>query len=339
MTLNRPGMRAVTTFALLTMCFCAGCPQYADPTVPNPIRRVEEPSTENDYFVYVPSRYQPGQPCPLVVLCHGTTPWDTALRQIRDWVSLAEDKNFIVAAPKLVGTRGDIPPPPHKQIRYQREDERTILATVRHVSGANHIDPTRVFLTGWSAGGYAVLHTGLRHPEVFRALTIMQGNFDKRFLTDAEDHIDPYQPVYAIYGTTDVLTGGQSKDCMEWLYDHNAYVFDGQVSGPHRAHPKAAHEFFEKVIKEIPWLTVRATAANGNDPYTIEFKVRASFRPAGYRWTFGDGSTSSTAQPSYKFEEGTHEVTLETAMPSGKRLKRNIRVDVPHSLFPEKLDR
>ncbi len=321
------------------MCFCAGCPQYADPTVPNPIRRVEEPSTDNEYFVYVPSRNKPGEPCPLVILCHGTNPWDSALRQIRDWVSLAEDKNFIVAAPKLKGTRGDLPPSPHVQIRRQREDERTILAAVRHVSGANHIDPTRVFLTGWSAGGYAVLHTGLRHPEVFRALTIMQGNFDERFAADAEEHIDPYQPVYAIYGTTDVLTGGQSKECMEWLYDHNAYVFDGRVSGPHRSHPKAAHEFFEKVIAEIPWLTVRAAAANASDPYTITFKACASFTPAGYRWTFDEGNTSSAAEPSFKFEEGTHEVTLETAMPNGKRLKRTIRVDVPYSLFPEKLDR
>lgn len=321
------------------MCFCAGCPQYADPTVPNPIRPVKEPSTGNEYFVYVPSRNIPGEPCPLVILCHGTNPWDSALRQIRDWVGLAEDKNFIVAAPKLKGTRGDLPPSPEVQIRRQREDERTILATVRHVSGANHIDPTRVFLTGWSAGGYAVLHTGLRHPEVFRALTIMQGNFDERFAADAEEHIDPYQPVYVIYGTTDVLTGGQSKECMEWLYDHNAYVFDGQVSGPHRSHPKAAHEFFEKVIAEIPWLTVRATAANASDPYTITFKARASFTPAGYRWTFDEGNTSSAAEPSFKFEEGTHEVTLETAMPNGKRLKRTIRVDVPYSLFPEKLDR
>jgi pimeloyl-ACP methyl ester carboxylesterase len=321
------------------VCCCAGCPQYADPTVPNPIRRVEEPSTNNDYFVYVPSRYQSDEPCPLVILCHGTTPWDTALRQIRDWVSLAEDKNFIVAAPKLKGTRGDLPPAPQAQIRKQRDDERTILATVRHVSGANHIDPTRVFLTGWSAGGYAVLHTGLRHPEIFRALTIMQGNFDARFVTDAKEHIDPYQPVYVIYGTTDVLTGGQSKDCMEWLYDHNVYVFDGQVSGPHRSHPKVAHEFFEKVIEEIPWLTIRATAADTNDPYTITFKARSSFQPAGYRWTFGEGNTSSMAEPSFKFEEGTHEVILETAMPNGKRLKRSIRVDVPFSLFPEKLDR
>lgn len=321
------------------MCFCAGCPQYADPTVPNPIRPVKEPSTGNEYFVYVPSRNIPGEPCPLVILCHGTNPWDSALRQIRDWVGLAEDKNFIVAAPKLKGTRGDLPPSPEVQIRRQREDERTILATVRHVSGANHIDPTRVFLTGWSAGGYAVLHTGLRHPEVFRALTIMQGNFDERFAADAEEHIDPYQPVYVIYGTTDVLTGGQSKECMEWLYDHNAYVFDGQVSGPHRSHPKAAHEFFEKVIAEIPWLTVRATAANASDPYTITFKARASFTPAGYRWTLDEGNTSSAAEPSFKFEEGTHEVTLETAMPNGKRLKRTIRVDVPYSLFPEKLDR
>lgn len=321
------------------MCCCTGCPQYADPSVPNPIRRLKEPSTGNNYFVYVPTDYTPAEPCPLVVLCHGTNPWDSSLRQIRDWVQLAESKNFIVIAPNLKGTKGDFPPPPHKQIRKQHEDERTILAAVKHVSGANHIDPARVFLTGWSAGGYAVLHTGLRHPEVFRALTIMQGNFDELFLDDAIDHIDPYQPVYVIRGTTDVLTGGQTKECMEWLYDQDAYVFDGKVSGPHRSHPKVAFEFFERIVRDVPCLTLRAIAVDVNDPYTVKFKAQASFRPAGYRWTFAEGQTSSMPTPIFKFEEGTHEVTLETAMPNGKRLKRTIRVKIPQSVYPNEIDR
>lgn len=332
-------MRFVWGFALLVVCCCTGCPQYADPTVPNPIRRVKEPSTQGKYFIYVPSGNVPNEPCPLVVLCHGTTPWDSSLRQIRDWVQLAEANNFIVVAPNLKGTRGDFPPPPHKQIRKQQDDERTILATVRHVSGANHIDPARVFLTGWSAGGYAVLHTGLRHPEIFRAITVMQGNFNELYLADAVDHIDPYQPVYVIYGTVDVLTGGQTRACMDWLYDHNAYVFDGKVPGPHRSHPKAAHEFFEKITRDVPWLSLRAFTTDMDDPHLVRFKAQASFQPAAHRWTCDDGQQSSLTEPSFKFAEGTHTVTLETATPDGKRLKRTIRVKVPHSRFPEELDR
>ena len=104
-----------------------GCPQYADPTVPQQIRRLTEPASGHDYYLYTPSRYQPQEPSPLVVLAHGTRPWDSPRRQIRDWVKLAEEKNFIVAAPYLQGTRGDFPPRADQQILLQGEDEATIL--------------------------------------------------------------------------------------------------------------------------------------------------------------------------------------------------------------------
>jgi poly(3-hydroxybutyrate) depolymerase len=114
-----------------------------DPTAPEPIRKLREPVSAQNYFLYVPSRYDSARPVPLVVLCHGTTPWDSALREIRDWVGLAEAHNFIVAAPKLRGTRGDLPPPVAKQIERQHRDERTILNVVQHVRGAYSNRPAR----------------------------------------------------------------------------------------------------------------------------------------------------------------------------------------------------
>ena len=32
---------------------------------------------------------------------------------------------------------------------------------------------------------------------------------------------------------------------------HNAYVFEGKVPGPHRAHPQLAQEFFERVVRDL----------------------------------------------------------------------------------------
>ncbi|NOX60172.1 MAG: prolyl oligopeptidase family serine peptidase [Planctomycetes bacterium] len=331
--------RLKLVFGLLAVCICAGCPQYADPTAPNPIRRVREPQTRNNYFVYVPSHEPTARPRPLIVLCHGTRPWDSSLRQIRDWVKLAEAQNFIVIAPNLKGTRGDFPPPAQRQIQKQRDDEKTILAAVRHVSGGNNIDPAQIFLTGWSAGNYAVLHTGLRHPEIFRALAVMQGNFDAAFMADAVHHIDRHQPVFVVYGSVDVLTRGQTRTCVDWLYEKDAYVFDDEIAGPHRSHPKVAYEFFERIVKDVPWLTLRAFAPDANDPYTVQFKTRASFRLPGYRWTFAEGQTSSSSEPVFKFEEGTHAVKLETRLPNGKAIIRSIRVRVPQSRFPKEIDR
>ena len=325
--------------SLSSLALLCGCPQYADPTVPQPIRRLTEPASEHDYYLYTPSRYQPEKPSPLVMLAHGTRPWDSPLRQIRDWVKLAEEKNFIVAAPYLQATRGDFPPGANKQIRLQGEDEATILAVVRHVSGAHNIARDRIFLCGWSAGCFAVLHTGLKHPEVFRALAILQGNFDPAYFTDVAGQVSPHQSVYVLYSSVDVLTGAQGRECARWLYDQNAYVFDGEVLGPHRSHPQAAYEFFERVVGQEPWLNVRAFATDPKQPLAVRFKIRASFEPAAYEWSFGDGESSPAASPAHTYATaGEYTVTLVATTPKGRRMRRSLQVRLPLAHFRHGLD-
>jgi predicted esterase len=320
------------------LALLAGCPQYASWDVPNPIRSVPDPTSNKDYYFYAPTRYHADTPVPLVILCHGTEPWDTPLREIRDWVKLAEEKNFLVAAPHLKGTRGDLPPGAARQIELQKADERTILACLRHVRGAYAVDETRVFLAGWSAGGYAVLYTGLSHPELFRALAVMQGNFNPVYLSDVVDRIDPYQPVYVIHGTADVLTGASGEDCIKWLYDHNAYVVDGRVPGPHRAHPRAAHDFFEKTLRESPWAHISAQRPDDADPLEAQFKLRSSFEPGTYTWEFGDGETSPVASPRHRYAAPREYVVKCTVTTQrGKRVRRQVTITVPLANAPTAL--
>ena len=341
---NQPQIARRRSFFILQpsafiLLFCCGCPQYADPTVPNPIHRVREPSSNRDYLIYTPSGYAPDRPTPLVVVCHGSRPWDYPLRQIRDWVKLAEEKDFIVAAPDLEGTQGFLPPPAAKQIARQYQDEGTILAMLRHIRGSRNIRQDRVFLNGWSAGSYAVLYTGLRNPDIFRALSVLQGNFDAVYLTEAADSIDPYQPIFVLYGSIDFMTRAQGKKCLEWLYDHGAYACENQVPGLHRSHPQQAYDFFERVVREVPWLHLRAFAADPNNPYTVQFKTRGSFKPETYDWSFGDGKTSPIAGPRHTYAEpGQYRVTLVAGTPKGGRAKRTLRLKVPLTQLQHALD-
>jgi hypothetical protein len=184
-----------------------------------------------------------------------------------------------------------------------------------------------------------VLHTGLRHPEIFRALAVMQGNFDADYLTDTGQRIDPYQPVYVVYGTTDVLTGGQGRDCVRWLYDHDAYVFEGKVPGPHRALPQLAQEFFERVVREVPYLRLRVFAESPGDPYTARFKIRSSYEPYQYKWTFGDGEESPVASPVHTYREpGEYTVALVTTSEKGKKVTRKRTFTIPLSTLETALD-
>ena len=173
------GCRAVGVglCGLILSCL-TGCPVVSNREAPGLQLTQQDPESDRQYQLYVPTRYGDngaGRKWPLVVTCHGTKPWDTAPRQFDEWKGLAEQKGFLLVAPDLLGTRGDVPPKPADQIALQLQDEKAILSIVRTIQAARAVDPSRIFLTGWSAGGYAVLFTGLRHPDVFRACRCGRG--------------------------------------------------------------------------------------------------------------------------------------------------------------------
>jgi len=322
----------------LSLC-CAGCPQYKDPNVPGEIRQIKEPALGGQYYLYAPTNYDPTLAWPLIVVCHGTLNFDSAHRQIGDWSKLAEERQFIVAAPMLKGVNSLLAPPPPQQVKLQREDERSILACVRHVMGAYTISPDRVFLAGWSAGGYAVLYSGLRNPDVFRALAVLQGNFNADYLTEVASVIDPFQPIYVLYGSTDVLTGRDGQRCVDWLNEHRAAVTEEEIAGAHKNHPNQAYAFFERVVRKVPWLHIRALSEDPDQPLTIRFKVWSSFEPAAYAWSFGDGADSPIASPMHTYAKpGKYTVSLDATSPDGKTVRRAVEVSLPQASFsPDRL--
>lgn len=314
---------------VLALAFCTGCPQYRDPTVPGEVLRVTEPLGGQDYWVYVPTSYEADRQWALIVVCHGTRWFDTAKRQMGDWAKLGEEQQFIVVAPRLDGVNGMFPPAVPKQLERQRRDEQHILACVSHVRGAYNIATDRIFLTGWSAGNFAVLATGLNHPDVFRALAVLQGNFKSEFLSDVASRIDPYQPVYVLYGSNDVITGRHGQRCVDWLHEHGAALTQDEVAGAHRNHPKRAYRFFERVVRKVSWLHIRGQTDPGDDPLTLQFDILASFKPQRYRWSFGDGSDSPIAKPKHTYQDpGEFSVTLEATTTDGTLVRRTVEVNV-----------
>ena len=324
------GKRVAWPALMLSLVACAGCPQYRDPTVPGEIRRVAEPALGGEYYAYAPVGYDPARQYALIVICHGTVGFDSAKRQMGDWVKLAEEQQFIVAAPKLKGVNGMFPPPVKRQVERQRLDERHILACVRHLRAAYNIARDKVFLTGWSGGGFAVLYTGLRNPDVFRAIAVLQGNFKGGFLGEVGADIDPFQPVYVLYGSDDVLTGRHGTRCAQWLLEHRAAVTKEAIAGVHKNHPKQAYAFFERVVRKAPWLHIRAVAEDSADPLTIRFKIWASFVPRRYAWSFGDGATSPIASPTHTYaRQGRYTVTLDAETPKGRTVRRAVAISLP----------
>src|SRR5438477_516091 len=74
--------------------------------------------------------------------------------------------------------------------------------------------------TGCSAGAYAVMFTGLRHPDVFRALAVRQGNFRECYVEPCIPFLDPHQPVMLMYGNLDTLKD-EAEEAITWLQAHD----------------------------------------------------------------------------------------------------------------------
>ena len=329
--------------ALLPAALLGGCMVPINPELPAQTRLATEPVTGGEYYVYVPSTYDAKKSWPLVVTCHGTPPWDVAKFQVDEWSPLAEDKGFIVIAPKLSGTHGDFPPPLDKQIQRQREDEKLILAAVRHVRGAYNVAADQIFITGWSAGGYAVLFTGLRNPDVFRAAAMRQCNFDERYVALCKPFLDRYQPIYVLYGSLDAISTGESKEALAWLRGNGQFVREHEIYGSHRRHPKLAFEFFKKCVKQYPWLRIEAHRRLDDPPLAVRLQATGSPVPTGFAWSFGDDSAvSHDATPYHVYAQaGTYRIKLAARVGKRDPVRRQIELVMPRPSFglpTEKVD-
>lgn len=314
----------------------AGCP--ATQTLPEQaaVQEFSEKSTERKYLLYVPSIYTKERAWPLVVACHGTWPYDSAEAQMREWAKLAEYEGIIVAAPQLVSSKGDFPPPPGRQIELQEQDEKAIIATVAEIKRRFSIEASRVFMTGWSAAAYPILYTGLRHPDVFRALYIRQGSFDERFQPLAGAKINRWQQIKVVYGKSDILRD-QAVKCIAWLRDNKAWVDEEEVSGVHRRiDPKFTWEYFEKVVRERPWIRISVNRAPGKEPLAMRFVLESTPKAVEQKWFFGDGEESYEASPVHVYAApGLYTVRVNVALAGGKVYSRTEEISVVRVLGPE----
>lgn len=187
--------RCVVVLAILAGS--TGCAVIQNQSTPVEARRLTEPATGRDYWLYVPSYYAPDRSWPLVVTLHGSGLWDSSEDQIREWKHLAEKRGLIVAAPDLhsasfcrIGRGG--------WLEDLRDDERAVLAVIDHLVSTYSIAPMAaggaaagtgpvrryILLTGFLEGGYPLYYIGLRHAGLFSALVARDCYTDTDVLED-----------------------------------------------------------------------------------------------------------------------------------------------------------
>jgi predicted peptidase len=132
-----------------------------------------------NYLLYVPraAATQPDKKWPLILFLHGagergSDVWLVAKHGPPKIVREQPDFPFIVVSPQCPAGRV--------------WDNDEVLALLDEVLATQPVDPTRVYLTGLSMGGYGTWSLGLAHPERFAAIVPICGGGDplKAMLAD-----------------------------------------------------------------------------------------------------------------------------------------------------------
>ncbi len=323
--------RLIGPSVILGMLLCLpGCPVSMN-RVAGDTDKLTESQSGYKYYIYVPSWHNNDSKWPVIVTCHGTNPYDTAWAQIHEWRGLAEQYGLLVVSPELKATNSTRTLSAPDQIRRQQEDEQAILNIVHRTITSLNGDPDRVYIVGWSGGGYDVCYVGLRNPHIFRACAIRMGNFDERFVVDVPERIDPYQPVFIFLASEDIpAINAQCRNAYKWMTNHGMKrVTLREVTGVHERKPKIAFSYFRDVTEQYAFVRVNAVKHVGGDPLKVQFYATVDPKPSAIVWEFGDKKISTEMAPQHRYAKpGTYEVKVNIVTANSARTERKIRLDL-----------
>ena len=173
--------------------------------------------------LYIPKSYDPAKAAPFVVFLHGRG-WSEATTLGVPFVrALAETTGAIVAAPLA---RGDT--------QYADPAPADIYATVDAVEKAFNVDRQRVYLAGYSMGGFGVFQVASEHADMWNALLCISGSMTNE---DRNDIVRAFRDktVYVVSGVLDDnVPFRYSQITVRWLRESNiATRFYAEAQGSH----------------------------------------------------------------------------------------------------------
>jgi polyhydroxybutyrate depolymerase len=219
--------------------FVAGRDWRADlPQVPR--RFGGEPP--RSYLVYVPSDYDPSRAYPLVMVLHGRPSNALGMAFISDMNPVAEARGFIAVYPDYAFDswnyyRGlpDLP-----GIGEEAADDVAFLQALTDELAIDlHLDPRRLYVTGFSNGGFMTERLACDATDTFAAFAVVGAVFVPEFASPCYRN-DP-APLLYIHGTEDVsipweglqnpypdgvrVTGLSASDSVRFWVLRNGCVF------------------------------------------------------------------------------------------------------------------
>jgi predicted esterase len=117
------------------------------------------------YSIYLPKAYSPNKRWPALVLLHGSGVDDAQFSANPDIHRLSERMGMVIILPLGRDKSG----------WYLDQCETDIFEALSATKSSLSLDWSRIFLAGFSMGGFGTWHTGLRHPRQFAGLAVLSG--------------------------------------------------------------------------------------------------------------------------------------------------------------------
>jgi polyhydroxybutyrate depolymerase len=108
---------------------------------------------KRDYLLHVPPSYDRSRPTPLVISLHGATNWPALEMRISQWNAAADTGGFIVVYPSGTGTGPKVWAMEGARTPARMPDVTFISELMDTLEATYNIDPTRIYVNGFSNGG------------------------------------------------------------------------------------------------------------------------------------------------------------------------------------------
>lgn len=187
------------------------------------------------YSMYLPAEYHEGRRWPLLVYLHGSGVDEQKTAADGGLHRLADDLGMVLLFPCGRDLSGF----------YLDDSEQDVLGALEAVRRTVSVDPSHVYLAGFSMGGFGTWHTGLRHVPLFSGLAIFSGTpchpiggyeVKKGYRFTPMDHIEAARtvPLLVVHGTNDpALPIGPTREIVEKLRERGAKITFRELPAGH----------------------------------------------------------------------------------------------------------
>jgi len=156
------------------------------------------------YRAYVPTTYNPDDPMPLVIVLHGRPDSGFGIAYITDMNPVAEEEGFIAVYPDGLDMSWNYYYGISTAIQkdYVGDDGQFLRDLIVELSQDLNIDQSRIYVTGFSNGGFMTQYLACAEADQFAAFAVVGATFYPGLDRLCED--TPPQPILFMHGTEDV---------------------------------------------------------------------------------------------------------------------------------------